>query len=227
MRPGGQLFLCADPAQGFLGRGQSWREAGLEVKGRSIVLKRPYRNTRQILSFAANRYNEYVLDDDEAPRLQETQPCVLRDGPEPAQINVSSPQEEIAAVVRQTQQLIVGGTPAGDILILCARRRQRDEILSRLQAAALPVLELNALTIEHQDKITVGTFDAATGLERPIVVLCGLREFSNHEQNPALPEDERRRHRRLNASRLYMACTRAMQRLVIVSCSSASASVGS
>jgi hypothetical protein len=228
LRPGGQMFLCADPAQGFLGRGQSWREAGLEVKGRSMVLKRPYRNTRQILSFAAARYEQYVLDDEEAPRLQETiQPyTALRDGPEPAEITVTSPQEEINAVVRQAQQLVTGGTPAGDILILCARRRQVQEILTRLHAAALSVLDISALTPVREDKITVGTFDKATGLERPIVVLCGLREFSNHEQNPALPADERRRHRRLNASRLYMACTRAIQRLVIVSCAFAGSAPG-
>ena len=60
LHPGGHLFLCADPAQGFLGRGQSWRNVGLEVKGRSTVLKTPYRNTRQILSFAAARYQQYV-----------------------------------------------------------------------------------------------------------------------------------------------------------------------
>ncbi len=220
LRPGGHLFLCADPAQGFLGRGQSWREAGLEVKGRSTVLKRPYRNTRQILSFAAARYEQDVLDDEDAPRLQETtQPyTALRDGEEPVEITVASPQEEIATVVRQAQQLVSAGTPPGDILILCARRRQVDDVRHHLHTAGLPLAELSAPARELQDKISLGTLDAATGLERPLVILCGLREFSNHEQNPSLPEDERRRHRRLNASRLYMACTRAMQRLVIVSC---------
>lgn len=218
MRPGGHLFLCADPAQGFLGRGQSWRDAGLDVKGRSTVLKRPYRNTRQILRFAAARYERYVLDDEDAPRLQETRDTGLRNGPEPAEITVSSPQDEIAAVLRQAQQLVAGGTPPGDILILCARRRQVSDVQHCLTAAGLPPAELDAPASERQDRIALGTLDAATGLERPIVVLCGLREFTNLEQNPAFAEDERRRHRRHNASRLYMACTRAIERLVIVSC---------
>ena len=114
------------------------------------MLKRPYRNTRQILSFAAARYEQYVLDDDEAPRLQETRDTALREGPEPVEIAVASPQEEISTVVRQAQQLVAGGTPPGDILILCARRRQREEILTLLLKATLPVLELNALTAERQ-----------------------------------------------------------------------------
>ncbi len=224
--PGGQLFLCADPAQGFLGRGQSWREAGLEVKGRSIILKRPYRNTRQILSFAAARYEQYVLDDDEAPRLQETRHTALREGPEPMEITVASPQEEISAVVRQTQQLVAGGTPPGDILILCARRRQVAEVQHHLAGAGLPPAPLDAAAVERQASILLGTFDRATGLERPLVILCGQREFSNHEENPSLPDDERRRHRRHNASRLYMAHTRATQRLVIVSCGKTRAGPG-
>lgn len=222
LSPGGHLFLCADPAQGFLDRGQSWREAGLEVKGRSHVLKRPYRNTRQILNFATARYEQYVMGNEEAPRLQETTNFALSEGPEPAEITVASPQDEIVTVIRQAQQLMEGGAPPRDLLILCARRRQVQDIEKRLIAADLTPAVLNAPAAERQDRILIGTMDSATGLERPIVILCGMREFSNHEENPALPEDERRRHRRLNASRLYMACTRAMKRLVIVSCEKSS-----
>jgi hypothetical protein len=218
LRPGGQLFLCADPAQGFLGRGQSWRSAGLELSKRSLVLKRPYRNTRQILSFAAARYEAYVCEDENAEQLQETNLTSLREGPEPLEITVETPQEEMAAVARQARQIVTGGAPAGDVMILCARRKQVAGVMERLAALGLPKLEIGELTPQRQEKITVGTIDKATGLERPIVLVCGMREFSNHERNPRLPEEERRRHRRLNASRIYMACTRAMERLVIVSC---------
>ncbi len=135
LKPGGCLFLCADPAQGFLGRGQSWREAGLQVQGRSHVLKRPYRNTRQILSFAAARYEACVAADEDAPRLCETQQTYLRSGPEPAEIRVASPQDEISAVVRQVSDMTAAGTPAQDILVLCARRRQVSDLKQRLLAA--------------------------------------------------------------------------------------------
>ena len=124
----------------------------------------------------------------------------------------------MAAVVRQAEQLTAGGTPPGDILILCARRHQVSELRDRLTASGLVPDSLEVTTAERQEHVTLGTLDAATGLERPIVILCGMREFSNHEQNPALPEDERRRHRRHYASRFYMGCTRAMERLVIVTC---------
>ena len=218
LRPGGHLFLCADPAQGFLGRGQSWRDAGLQVVGRSHVLKRPYRNTRQILSFAAAAYERQTAGDDEAQRLAATEPSLLREGPEPAEIRVASPQEEIAAVVRQVQDLLAGGMAARDLLILCARKRQVDLITERLTAAGIAQSKLDDPHGPEDTHLRIGTLDAATGLERPVVILCGQREFASHEENPTLPADERRRHRRQNASRFYMACTRAMERLVIVSC---------
>lgn len=217
LAPGGHLFLCADPAQGFLGRGQSWRDAGLEVKGRSIVLKRPYRNTRQILDYASAAYERYIADDDEAPRLQETRHEALREGRVPGEIFAPSPQKEIAAAVAQARELVRNGTDPGAILLLCARRWQVGQIQKQLAAAALPVVPLDAGSERSPTGIMVGTIDAATGLERPVAILCGLREFAAHEQNLSLPEEERRRHRRHNASRLYMACTRATERLFVVS----------
>lgn len=221
LNPGGHLFLCADPAQGFLGRGQSWREAGLHVTGRSHVLKRPYRNTRQILSFAAANYERQIAGDEDAPKLATTEPALLRDGPEPAEICVGSPQEEITAVIRQAHDLLTAGIAPQDILILCARKWQVNDIQQRLRAAGVPWTNLDAPREDKDRKLGIGTLDSATGLERPIVILSGLREFENYEENPSLSQEERKRHRRLNASRAYMACTRAIERLVIISCARA------
>lgn len=217
LAPGGHLFLCADPAQGFLGRGQSWRDAGLEVKGRAIVLKRPYRSTRQILDYASAAYERHIADDAEAPRLQEMRHEALREGRVPGEIFAPSPQKETAAAVAQTRELVRNGTDPASILILCARRWQVGQIQKQLAAASLPAVPLDADSERSRTGIMVGTIDAATGLERPVVLLCGLREFATHEQNLSLPEEERRRHRRHNASRLYMACTRATERLFVVS----------
>ena len=38
LKPGGHLFLAADPTQGFLRRRQSWIAAGIEVRGRTTRL---------------------------------------------------------------------------------------------------------------------------------------------------------------------------------------------
>lgn len=61
VKPGtGHLFLAADPTQGFLKRGQSWRASGLEVRGRTLKLEKSYRTTREILSAATLLYRTSI-----------------------------------------------------------------------------------------------------------------------------------------------------------------------
>jgi len=52
----GHLFLVADPTQGFLGRGASWKSLGLEARGHTHNLRRSYRTTREIMQFATLLY---------------------------------------------------------------------------------------------------------------------------------------------------------------------------
>ena len=47
----GRLFLCEDPSQSVY-RTYSWYQKGVEVRGRTKILKIPYRSTRQILKAA-------------------------------------------------------------------------------------------------------------------------------------------------------------------------------
>ncbi|MDN3701651.1 hypothetical protein QWY96_13460 [Vibrio artabrorum] len=58
LTPGGQLFICADPNQGFLKSRLSWKSVGLNVRGRTKRLNHSYRTTYEIM-VAANA----LLDD--------------------------------------------------------------------------------------------------------------------------------------------------------------------
>ena len=63
----GHLFIVADPTQGFLGRGTSWKSLGLDARGRTHHLNRSYRSTREIMQFATLLYRlrlENEKDDD-------------------------------------------------------------------------------------------------------------------------------------------------------------------
>lgn len=53
LTPGGQLFICADPNQGFLKNRLSWKSVGLNVRGRTKRLNHSYRTTYEIM-VAAN-----------------------------------------------------------------------------------------------------------------------------------------------------------------------------
>ena len=57
--------------------------------------------------------------------------------------------------------------------------------------------------------------NAGAGLESPIVFLVGLRDLFEEEQSLRLSDEERESLIRDNTRKLYMAATRAGQRLVL------------
>jgi superfamily I DNA/RNA helicase len=64
------------------------------------------------------------------------------------------------------------------------------------------------------DYIRVTTLNAGTGLESPIVFLVGLHELFEEEQSLRLSDEEREAVILDNTRKIYMAATRAGQRLV-------------
>jgi superfamily I DNA/RNA helicase len=65
------------------------------------------------------------------------------------------------------------------------------------------------------DYVRVTTFNAGAGLESQIVFLVGLKSLFEEEQSLRLADDEREALIRDNTRKLYMAATRAGQRLVL------------
>jgi superfamily I DNA/RNA helicase len=63
--------------------------------------------------------------------------------------------------------------------------------------------------------VRVTTLNAGAGLESPIVFLAGVRQLFEEEQSLRLSDEEREIMIRNNTRKLYMAATRAGQRLVI------------
>jgi superfamily I DNA/RNA helicase len=63
--------------------------------------------------------------------------------------------------------------------------------------------------------VRVTTLNAGAGLESPIVFLVGLRDMLEAEQSLRLSDQEHEALIRDNTRKLYMAATRAGQRLVL------------
>ncbi|MBP7693118.1 MAG: hypothetical protein KA764_14435 [Anaerolineales bacterium] len=223
VKPGvGHLFLVADPKQGFLKRRQSWAAVGLEVRGRVHRLKKSYRTTREILDFATLLYRTRLPEDDDdlvPPDLLE-----MPGGAFPEVIPLTSEQDEITRVVNEVERLVKEGLPKRHILIIHANWQGQDRLLERLR------LKLGAEAVvdpkeaaPHSpgaagtggDAIRVCTLNAVTGLESPIVFLCGVHQLFEQEQSLRLSDDERAELVHDNTRKLYMALTRAGQRVVL------------
>ncbi len=212
----GHLFIVADPTQGFLQRGQSWLSSGLEVRGRTVKLEKSYRTTRQILSFATLLYRTRIPNDDDdivAPDMMD-----MPNGAIPVVVPVTSPQDETTRVVNEICELVTAGVPGKDILVLHADWEGVDRFISRLEQVLGTGVAIDPKDSGQKDRIRVCTLNAATGLESPIVFLVGLKALQDAELSLRISDEDRAELIRDNTRKIYMAITRAGQRLVMTYC---------
>lgn len=226
LRSGGQLFLAADPTQGFLKRRDSWTAAGIDIRGRSSRLSIPYRSTRAILEFAmeflclrAPLHPELGPDLD--PPTGQDLATIFEIGEAPVVLKLPSFQDVIVRLVEEIVQLHAQSPHlAGNVLVLDAQGHAIKSIAAALRHKLGNdlVAELNAHEPQPQNPfclLSIGR--AATGLEAAVVFVLGVDPLLDAELDPRLDATARAELAADNTRLLYMACTRAAHRLVIFS----------
>lgn len=225
LSPGGQLFMAADPTQGFLKRRESWAAAGIDVRGRSNRLSRPYRSSRRILEFARQMVEQRRqlhpdasddLDpptDDDLDAVGETgkEPKILRLGPQDAQRRLA---EMIDQLREESPHL------RGNVLVLHADSSATTHLAASLRQRFGPdqIANLDERTPQPAEPfVSVARFHSATGLEAAVVFLLGIDRLLEAEGDPRLESDARAERSAAHTRLLYMAATRAARRLVVFS----------
>jgi superfamily I DNA/RNA helicase len=210
----GHLFLVADPTQGFLGRGTSWKSLGLEARGHTHHLRRSYRTTREIMEFATLLYRLRLAGEQDDDILV---PDLLNmpTGAFPQVISLTSPQDEIARVANEVAGMVRQGFPRKHLLLLHSDGRGVNNLIQAIDDRLGKNAALDPKDNYPGDYVRVTTINAGAGLESPIVFLVGLRLLFEEEQSLRLSDEERVRLIRDNTRKLYMAVTRAGQRLVL------------
>jgi superfamily I DNA and RNA helicase len=220
--------LSADPTQGFLKRRLSWLAAGIDVRGRSTRLGRPYRTTRRILAFATRLYQLHHPGDGSESSTEGTDlasaanlATITEAGSWPEVVPVTTPREEInEAVARIVRIRNERPDLAGRILLLHADSNALTDLTTALQHAlgADQVRDAKDLSNPGGSHFcTISTLNAATGLEAAIVLVLGLDRILEKERDPRLDAANLAELQADHAKMLYVACTRAARRLVVFS----------
>jgi hypothetical protein len=212
----GQLTLAADPTQGFLKRRESWAASGLNVRGRTIRLTRPYRNSRAILKYAADFYRHRLPDEDEEINLpNDDQIAQLHDGPSPETITVRALQDEVTRTCKEVRAAVDAGANPADILIILSDKKdeQANRILASLNNGKILVADAQKQTDATAARLC--SINAMTGLEAPIVFILGATDLLQIEKSLKLAPEEHKEIVRDNTRKLFTAMTRASQRLVV------------
>lgn len=211
------LFFAGDLGQRIFQLPFSWLALGVDVRGRSSSLRINYRTSRQIREAADQLLPPKVRDVDgiEDDRIGAQS---VFEGPAPAVQEFGSPEEEVAAVAAYLQAAIGEGLGATEIGVFVRSPELISRARSAVSAAGLEARQLSERFDGQADGVSIGTMHLAKGLEFKLVVVMACDDEALPLQSrvaDATDEDELREVFETERHLLYVACTRARDRLYV------------
>lgn len=212
-----QLMVVGDGAQRVYPGGYRLLNAGVDVRGRTTVLRINFRTTRQImeaaLAVAGGVEVEDLMDDF---RRGEQAVESLREGLPPSLRIFDNHDAELAHVAERIGHLIGDGRDPGDMLVATSANWQVEKALETLRAAGVPAMALTEYDGVTTPFVKVGTSLRSKGLEFKVVFVPFLAEERFPRKRPAGQTDEERAEDRAQGlSRLFVAMTRARDLLFL------------
>ncbi|MFB2833256.1 3'-5' exonuclease [Floridanema evergladense] len=209
------LYFTADASQSLYQRGFSWKQihSDLKVSGRTLTLKRNYRNTQQIAAACLT-----ILEGTEAgdPECLYQQPSPYQ-GEKPYLLLSNDGDREIQAIreffitVAKQYRLPLHGSA-----ILCPSSQTGKDYAQKLTKLGLKAKFVPSKSINLKAPyIKVLTLHSAKGLEFPFVVIVGLETGQLPNIKPDLPPDEKTAITNEQRRLFYVGCSRAMRGLMV------------
>lgn len=207
------LFLVGDGTQRIFTRGYAMRGLGIEVTGRSLILRKNFRNTRQILQAAfplvAKEWrSEVQADGTDGIDLESLNPVFsVREGSRPAIVRCKNPNNEAAFIKREVAYLLkYENYKPGDICVMARNAFYRGLIYNALAAAEIPVIHYQAESEAEapESQVRISSLHSAKGHEYAAVLIAGMVEGVFPQSN-ITDTEEITRERAI----LYVGMTRA------------------
>ena len=197
------LCIALDPSQNIFKRAVDWRAIGVEIAGRSRVLRVNHRNTEPILSAAYRMIRGIDEAEQASPEARDeylTPDRAPRGGPAPELRRCASFDASRGHALAWIRDRLARGVPAEHMLVLGPDRLDmltfNAWLNSKSVAAWLPAEK------ERGEGVRVSTIHSSKGLDADSVLLLDVHLLQAREDAEA---------RRL----LYIAMTRARQELCI------------
>ena len=215
-RPG-NFMVCGDAGQRIYPGGFSLSALGIEVRGRSAILRINYRTTEQIRSLADRLLGD-VTDDLDGGREKRTGTRSLLSGPDPVLYGRESRKAEMQAAAEQIGAWLDDGLQLSAIGVFARTGGLVKAVGEALDGANIPWRKLSDKCASADGAVSVGTMHRAKGLEFKAVLVVGCAEavipspaVIRGTSDPQDLEAAEGRERRL----LYVAMTRARDELVV------------
>lgn len=217
-RPNPKNFMVVgDAGQRIYPGGFSLRALGIEVRGRSHILRINYRTTEQIRRSADALLGSESDDMDEGVEKRD-QTRSLLGGPVPELRSQGNWTDELDAIAQQVKKWKRSGLALEDIGLFARTNQLVKDIASYLSDQGIQALQLSRNSSFSDPGVRVGNMHRAKGLEFKTVIVAGVgSRYLPHPrslegaQDPQDREDVVEQERRL----LYVAMTRARDELVV------------
>ena len=215
-RPNG-LFFAGDLGQRIFQQPFSWKELGVDVRGRSQTLRINYRTSHQIRTQADRLLDPEISDVD--GNLEERKGTVsVFNGPQPAVQKLENEGAESSSVRDWLTARVSEGLRPGEIGVFVRSMDQIKRAAAAVKRSHLPFSILDEDEEAEEGRVTVGTMHLAKGLEfRAVAVMACDSEVIPLQSRVESIADEADLEEVYNTERnlLYVACTRARDHLLV------------
>ena len=203
------VFLAGDSDQSIYRKGFNWNRSGIDIRGRSRILKMNFRNTNQIHAFA-ERYRSKFKNMDKA-----LEPVAFRPGP-PVEISIGKkPADIMNQMVQQVKMLLNALNYDEENICIIANQKQKLEKLQDLLDKELGVkshLIDDDFDFAKTEGVRLCTMQSCKGLDFPVVLLLADHRIQGTEEK-SIFDSETYYEQQYNM--VYVSITRAMEMLHI------------
>ena len=211
------LFFAGDLGQRIFQTPFSWKALGVDVRGRSHTLRINYRTSHQIRRQADRLLPSEIADVDGIAE-QRGGTVSIFNGPEPEIRVLATPEEESAYIADWLNARRQEGYQPHEIGVFVRSEVQVKRAVKVVEDAGLPAVSLSEHPAGASGSVAVGTMHLAKGLEfRGVVVAACDDEVLPLQARIESIADEADLEEVYNTERhlLYVACTRARDRLLV------------
>ncbi len=200
------LILAGDTDQSIYGLGSPYRRAGVDISGKSVILKTNFRNSTAIHELAEAYRTQAV-----GSCNNDSEPAAFRAGPVPELITAVKTEELYARLLDKIRLFLNTLEYAPDnIAIIAPTRQMLDKIGKILAGESIPSAQIrdNSFEFSSVHGVRLSPLHSSKGLDFP-VVMCFL---------PFMPGEkgiDEETLQDLQKNRVYVALTRAMENLNI------------
>lgn len=210
------LMLCGDAGQRVFPGRFTLSSLGIDVRGRSTILRINYRTSERIRRFAAPLRGP--VDDMDGGTETGDEPRSLYRGSVPLLMGHPDRDAEAAAAVRQIRAWLAQGIQGEAIGVFARTRPLTEPLCEALTAQGIPWRRLTENRPPDAREVRIDTMQRAKGLEFQAVLVMGCSSLSlpdaSARRSSDDPEDRKAALAR-EKQLLYVAVTRARNELAV------------